>query len=268
MISPAVPALVLSLDFDGTLVDAQGRIHPQDRAILRAERRVVFVPATGRSLPSVRRTFGNNGLFQAATIPFPLVLQNGAALYGPAETLRRYQALPPGVQQDLVAAAQAHPAVTAYFYTAEELYCLWPSPYAALMEERFALDPVPLATAGPGTRFSKLMCICGEPAALAAFATAIAGVPVAVAYSLPTVMEVNLRGIDKGSGARALLANLGWQGARLIAAGDGENDLGLFAQAELAFAPVTSPSHVKARATHVIDIRATGLRKPILEVLL
>jgi 5-amino-6-(5-phospho-D-ribitylamino)uracil phosphatase len=265
---PDMPSIVLSIDFDGTLVDGQGQIHPNDRAILRSEQRVIFVPATGRALPSVRRTFEANALFREEPIPFPLVLQNGAALYGPGETLQRYRPLPQQVQDALVAAAHAHGDVTSYFYTPEGLYRLWPSPYGARMEQRFDLDPVPFDTAGPNARFSKLMCISGEPASLHAIAADLQDLPVTPAYSMPTVMEVNLTGVDKGEGAVALLENLGLVQARLIAAGDGENDLGLFERAELAFAPSTSLPHVKARATHVIDVQGTGLLTPILDFLL
>jgi 5-amino-6-(5-phospho-D-ribitylamino)uracil phosphatase len=263
-----MPPIVLSIDFDGTLVDSQGQIHPNDRAILRSEQRIIFVPATGRSLPSVRRTFEANDLFIDELIPFPLVLQNGAALYGPGEILRRYRSLPEQVQDALVATAQAQSAVTSYFYTPDDLYRLWPSPYSALMEQRFDLEPVPFNTAGPGTRFGKLMCISGEPPSLHGMAANLRDLPVTPAYSLPTVMEVNLTGIDKGEGSVALLEYLGLAQARLIAAGDGENDLGLFERAELAFAPSTSLPHIKARATHVIDVGDTGLLTPILSFLL
>ena len=43
---------IICFDLDGTLVDEDGRIHPQDIEILRTETRVHFIPATG---PHLRR---------------------------------------------------------------------------------------------------------------------------------------------------------------------------------------------------------------------
>ena len=71
---------IVCLDFDGTLVDDEGRIHPADVEILANERSVAFVPATGRPLHAVRRAFERHGLFAGGPIPFPLIVENGAAV--------------------------------------------------------------------------------------------------------------------------------------------------------------------------------------------
>ena len=74
---------IVCLDFDGTLVDEEGHIHPYDVEILAEERHdVVFVPATGRPLHAVRRAFERHGLFADRPVPLPMVLENGAAVYG------------------------------------------------------------------------------------------------------------------------------------------------------------------------------------------
>ena len=53
---------VLCFDFDGTLVDGEGHIHPRDVALLRENSQAHFLPATGRPLHAVRRAFVRNGL--------------------------------------------------------------------------------------------------------------------------------------------------------------------------------------------------------------
>lgn len=53
---------LICLDFDGTLVDREGCIHPSDVEILANERSVAFVPATGRPLHPVRQVFEQHGL--------------------------------------------------------------------------------------------------------------------------------------------------------------------------------------------------------------
>ena len=74
------PSPVVCFDFDGTLVDAEGHIHPSDVAILKAHASITFVPATGRPLHAVRRTLGRHGLFVDRPISFPLTWIIGALI--------------------------------------------------------------------------------------------------------------------------------------------------------------------------------------------
>jgi len=115
---------------------------------------------------------------------------------------------------------------------------------------------------------SKLMCISADPRSLGALVADLGELPVVPAYSLPTVLEINLAGINKGDGAVALLDALGWGHVPLVAAGDGENDLELFDRAGQVFAPADSPPAIRARADHLIDVDRTGLLAPILEHIL
>ena len=69
----------LFIDFDGTLANREGEIHPRDAAILQARDRhpVRFILATGRPFHSVRRTFERNGIFVDRPVPLPLVPGRG-----------------------------------------------------------------------------------------------------------------------------------------------------------------------------------------------
>ena len=96
------PTTVVCFDFDGTLVDGEARIHLSDVEVLANERSVAFVPATGRPLHAVRRTFERHGLFVGGPVPFPMVLENGAAVYAENETLRSSTAFDPGLRDALM----------------------------------------------------------------------------------------------------------------------------------------------------------------------
>jgi len=82
-----MPQKIICFDLDGTLINAHGMIHPADIEILATHRGSLLVPATGRTISSVRQLFEKNGLFIGQPLPFPLILQNGAALYSEGEHL-------------------------------------------------------------------------------------------------------------------------------------------------------------------------------------
>ncbi len=258
---------VICMDFDGTLVDSRGRIHPRDVEILAGERRPVFIPSTGRPLRSIRRVLERHGLFADQCIPFPLVLMNGSAVYEADEIVHAMYAFPPDVQAALVDAALAHPQVTCFWLTPAEVLVLWPAPFGAQMARRFDLDTQPFILNGHGQLFGKLMCLAENSDLIEALAADIAGLAVERYYSLPTVLEINPAGVQKGRSTLALLADLGLDHSDLAVAGDGENDLPLFELAACSFAANTSPPAIQARAGHIVNVAKTGLLAPILEAI-
>jgi hypothetical protein len=256
---------VICLDVDGTLVDDQGRIHPRDVDILTTDRRVTFILTTGRLLPSLSRTLERNDLFADRPIPLPLVLQNGAALYRPDETLCAHYPFSTPTQTALIDAMQAHRQVAYLLFSLSEVRVLWPTPLARGLIKRFDLDARPLRQADRRRAFTKAMCIAESPRLLEPFAAAIAGLDLEASYSIPTVFEITGPGIDKGRGLTTLLAALSLSDARIVAVGDGGNDLPLFQAADLALAPSTSPAKIRDQADGVIDTAAGGLLAPVLE---
>src|SRR5215217_1684528 len=122
-----MPKLVLCFDFDGTLVDGEGGIHQRDVEILGSETPVTLVPATGRPLHAVRHTFERHGLFADRPVPFPLVLENGAAVYEADERLRAQHPFAPDVQGAFIEAMLASPRMTFLLFSLDEVRILWPS---------------------------------------------------------------------------------------------------------------------------------------------
>ncbi len=261
-----MPDTIICFDFDGTLVDGEGRIHPRDVKILGSEPPVTLVPATGRPLHAVRHTLGWHGLFADRLIPFPLVLENGAAVYEADERLHAQHPFAPDVRDALVKAMLASPRVTFLLFSTDEVRMLWPSKAGWQMVRRFSLRTRPFSPESPDAPLTKVVCIAQSPETLRAFATKTAELVMERAYSLPTVLEFTRVGVDKGRGLEALLGGRP-AGTKLVVAGDGENDLPLFDLADLSFAPEDSPDAIKAHADHVLDVREEGLLGPILRAI-
>lgn len=256
---------IVCIDFDGTLVDHEGRIHPADVRILGGERSVSFVPATGRPLHSVRRTLERHGLFVDEKIPFPLVLENGSAVYLENEDLLRQRSFESGLQDELMRAVRAAIRASVLLFSLDSARALRANETLWALVRRFDLDarvfdldeslPQPLC---------KIGLTAEDPEDLHAFQAEISGLPLEQTYSLPDMLEVAPVGVHKGLGLTDLLENAGRVGAEVVVVGDGENDLALFDQATLSFAPESSPPAIQARADRVLDLSKEGLLTPIL----
>jgi hydroxymethylpyrimidine pyrophosphatase-like HAD family hydrolase len=120
---------VLCFDLDGTLLDKEQRIHPADAAFLQSSQRAWLVPTTRRPLHSVKRTFFRHRLFPSAPLPFPLVLQNGAVLYGPSEKVLEHQVFEEGIQGALIDLFKTMPFLTFYLIGLDSIQVLWPDSF-------------------------------------------------------------------------------------------------------------------------------------------
>lgn len=254
---------VICFDFDGTLVDSNGRIHPNDITILQNEERVVFVPATGRPYHAVRHAFTRNGLLFEDAIPYPMILQNGAVVYEPYQQLWSHTPFPAAKQTKIIDIAQRNPQVCCLLFGLHQLDILWPNEHSDKMVARFNLDVQPYQAGNQ--RYTKITFIAGTHAALKAVVYEIKPLSVEAAFSLPTVYELTPTDIDKGRMLQNLLIGMDLQNALLLAAGDGENDLSLFDVADVSFCPENSILAVKERANFSLNIAKTGLLQPMLE---
>ena len=255
---------ILCFDLDGTLVNEKGEIHPCDVAILsRPDSLALFIPCTGRLLPAVRRLFARHNLFSTSLIPLPLVLQNGAALYVPGETLFSSRFFSKAYSRFLIDQILDLPEVTFLIFTENLVYGQWITDFAQTLLLRFDLEVEPFHSA-QNIQISKLMAISEDHELLMEVAQITNKSGIEQTYSLSTILEISPAGVDKGSGLRILLEELDLWGQELIVAGDGGNDLSLFDLTPYTYAPDTAPPIIKAQAAQLINVSETGLLEPML----
>ena len=261
---------IICLDFDGTLVDHEGRIHPHDVEVLANERSVAFVPATGRPLHSVRRAFERHGLFADCPIPFALILENGAAVYGEGEDLRSRRSIEPELGEELLRAELSAKGPSFLLHSLDEVRTLGKGDLLRAFVQRFDLDARPWdPVSDPAESWErplvKLVVTAEDPEAVGRFEAETAHLPLERTYSLPGMLELGPAGVHKGFGLTTLLRDVERApGAEVVVAGDGENDLALFEMATLRFAPRDSPPAVRSRADRLLDVQKEGLLAPIL----
>lgn len=261
------PQLVLAVDLDGTLLADNDLIHPNDIDLLRQGLPFPIILATGRSLSGVRRPLLRNGLLHPQSpVPFPLVVHNGALTLLPNEQVWRHTLFDPGLAAQLAAVSLRHPEATFLFQAEREVFQFGDTPAGRHAIEKYGFVPIPLDLPGALLpAFSKMMCLSEQRPVLDEVAAELAGLPVHGNYSLSNIYEATPLGIDKASGLATLLPALGLEHALLLAAGDGDNDTGMFALAGCSFAPHHGREHIRGLATHVIDAQAHGILGPILD---
>ncbi len=255
---------VICFDLDGPLVNERGEIHPRDVALLaQANPPAVFIPCTGRLRPAVHSLFARHGVSPNAPLPFPLVLQNGAALYGAGEALLSFHAFSDQIQRFFTDLILATPDVTFMIFSEDQVYVHWPTEFSSALVRRFDLEARPFHPREKIT-FSKVMALSEHPERLAGIAQRADRDGIEQSYSLELVLEFTPAGIHKGRGLRELLQVMGLWGSPLLVAGDGGNDLSMFELTPHTFTPQTAPADVQARASKVIDVAQSGLLEALL----
>jgi HAD superfamily hydrolase (TIGR01484 family) len=260
-----MPLPVICFDLDGTLIDPQGCIHPQDAALLMSDNpKACHIPTTGRSLDGVKSNFAKFGIFKGSILPFPLVMQNGALLYHPGEVFAAHFPFEPGLQTALIQLAEGFPNVCSFFLDINEIHVMWANPFGLEAAQQYQFTTCPFTAASRKHSFSKLMFLSPDHDALRAIASAGESLPLQGVFSMETIYEFPPSGITKASGVKTILKMLGMEDVAVYAAGDGENDLEMLRMADVSFAPSTSPAVVQVECDHIIDVRREGLLRPIL----
>jgi hydroxymethylpyrimidine pyrophosphatase-like HAD family hydrolase len=77
-----------------------------------------------------------------------------------------------------------------------------------------------------------------------------------IARTYTTFLELMAAGVSKGTGLRLAMNHLGLESASVMAFGDEENDLPLFAEAGFSAAPANAKETVRAAADLVIGSNA------------
>jgi Cof subfamily protein (haloacid dehalogenase superfamily) len=259
-IAPTTP--ILAFDLDGTLLDSQDQIHPEDKRILQEHSSAFFVPATGRAFRSVKKLFNSLQVFNGQPIPLGAVTQNGAAVYLPGEQLLSYTHFAPEIQEALVDLAMKFPQVSFIFNNEDQSFVIWPNDFSRNIEKRYRMTFLPFSEARKP--LSKMMGFSEDPGVLKEIADAGRDIPVERMYSMNFIYEFTPPGVDKGHGLMTLLEALNLSQHPIFAVGDNENDLGMLKLAHRSFAPKTCQQKIQEKADFVIDRSQEGLLRPML----
>jgi HAD superfamily hydrolase (TIGR01484 family) len=257
-----MPTPIFIFDLDGTLLNEERRLHPRDREILLSRRDLILIPATGRTLDSVRGSFKENGLWSDASIPLPMITQNGSMNYLPGEVEQSFFPFDDDLLKELISFTRHFPQIPALLMSRNEIHTLHTE--AADPNELWDFNGLPLKDSGRGMQFSKLLFFSSRPEELREVEDASASFPVERVYSTPVFFEITPLGINKGKGVRELLAGMGLVGGAVYAAGDGGNDLPLFALADRTFTPSRASLDFQGWVDHVIDWQERGLLEPMI----
>lgn len=259
---------IICFDLDGTLLDAQERIHPKDKEILTSNHHnhnVIFLPCTGRPRMSVISMFHHNGLFLDNNIPFAMVTQNGAAAHFADGSLTQYIYFPEEVQQTLFKIFEDYPQASFMLMKEDGNFLLWPNEFSSHWMSRFHAPWQTFTPRDRQARFGKMTCLTDDESILKELADRLSDVPVEYGRSLKTVFDIQPKGISKRTGVECLIRHLGLEGSPVITAGDGENDLELFEFADYAFAPSTTSAQIQQKANQIIHTQDDGLLTVMLE---
>ncbi|MBW6467152.1 MAG: Cof-type HAD-IIB family hydrolase [Brevefilum sp.] len=261
-----LPQAILCMDLDGTLVDEQVRLHPNDVDILsHFPKNILPVIATGRDLQSVKSILQENGLY--LNMPFPLagVYMNGGVTYLPGEVICQTKTFSPQARQAVISLADSFPRTAFTFFGVNQVYLVNPNPFGREVGQmhHFTLQETDLT--GLPDEIVKVMVVESDPNLMIKVKQSSQGLPATMATSLAYTYEINPLGINKADGLLRLLKTLHLDGIPIFAAGDAENDLCLFAAAHTSFAPTTAYPQVMEQADQLITRDQAGLLTHILK---
>ncbi len=259
---------VLCLDIDGTLIDEQEKIHPEDIKILNCFPNTIQpILTTGRPLGSARRVIQANFVFQDHPLPLPGVFMNGTAAYLPGEELILEHNFPKSVLQDLIYLSEIFRESSFAFFTLDNIHIVNPNNFSLDISKLHHLSIMESKNSNPPTKINKMMVIEKDSDILHKIKKQADGIMAEIAYSLPFLLEFTPKGINKSKTIHPLLSALSIEGKPIYAVGDGQNDLGLFNLAEKSFAPSSAPIEILDRADRIIHKEKDGILNPIIKTI-
>ena len=244
--------ILLTVDFDHTLTDRQGRIPPENLAAIARfiARGGAFTVNTGRSLPMLLPQLRRWGI----PVNAPLLLYNGAVAYDlPRGKILFATPLEQSPLELLPALQAAFPALLVEVQGLEAHYIFRDEPLWFRFEEenqvpgrRISYDQVPrpflkaavygaFADGTVGQFYRMTPREDGEIRAVEEYLARAYGARMSVVRGCPRILDIQAPGVNKGAAARRLAEGLG---RRVLACvGDGTNDEAMLRAADLAYVP-------------------------------
>ena len=242
-------ALVVS-DVDGTLIDRDKRLTGRTVAAVRRLREAGIAFAITSSRPP-------RGLWHVARplgITTPIGGFNGGLIVTPEFEPLETNALAPETARRAIDHLRAQ-GVSVWVFDGVEWYVTdRDGPHVEREMRTVRFDPqVVEGFEGHLGRVGKLVGVSDDHAHLAGCEAVLKDLlsPAAVARSQDYYLDVTHRDANKGTVVRFLSRRLGIEPARILAIGDGHNDVAMFAEAGHAVAMGQAPAEVRAAAASV-----------------
>ena len=260
---------VLCMDLDGTLIDHDESAHPRDIEILNHfPEEVLPVLATGRSLPSAKGVFKQNGILTEGPLPLASVVMNGTAVQLPGEEIIKLEYLESTLLKDLLQLPALFPSTAFFFYQPADCYLINPTEAGRKLSNLHYLNASESSPEGIPPQINKVMAVDKNLATVEQIRRQTQSYAAEMGTSLPYILEFSPLGITKAKGVQFLLAAMGLNSLPIFAVGDGENDLTLKSMVQRFFTPNTAQSVIQQQADCVIDRAENGLLAPVLAQIL
>lgn len=253
---------LIVFDMDGTLLNARSQVtdYTAETLAMLAQAGVGYTVATGRTLQAAL------GPLKQHHFPLPHILKNGAVIWCPNQQGYSHQYLLTPQEVWHVLAAFTKQDLTPFVFTLEDggrhavyhptLKNETEVKLAQLFEDERELPLEPLS-AMPDDAHVINVSAMGPESAVQSVIASITDEPHLVAYTGTAIEAKSLCWVDihhsmgsKGNAITTLRNELPIE--RVIAFGDGDNDLSMFEVADEAYAPDNAHAMVKAVANEVI----------------
>ena len=259
---------ILCIDIDGTLIDSDERVHPQDiHTLTHFPEEILPLLTTGRILHSAKGVLQENGLFQSDLFPLPGVFMNGGVTYLPDERICTSHAFPSETRQAVIDLSQHFRNSAFTFFAIDTVYLVNPTTFGRHVAQLHHLSARIIDADELPTEIIKVMILEPEALEMQKIFDQAQSLVAEMAFSLPSAYEINPPGIDKGASLIDLLRAMHLDHLPIYAVGDAENDLALFKHAHITFAPTTAYPQVIDAADRLIPRDKEGLLTPLLRLL-
>ncbi len=243
---------LIVLDLDGTLLMGNGRIHPNNIQPIRqaVSKGIPVILATGKMRWAALE------LIETLGLNTPGVFSQGMIICDADGVVQRLVTLETAVIAAVLAFV-AERNLSLIAYAADGIWATTDSYYRQVLHTKYH-EPLPVLRPDTSqwlnsTQITKLL-ISDESHndATRADLENHLGNHAIIVQAAPEYIEVMSPGVSKGEGVRWLLGQMGIDPARVMAVGDGENDLELLRMAGLGVAMGNAGARVKAAADVVV----------------
>lgn len=249
---------LVAVDLDGTLLNSNSSVSRATAKALAAAAAsgVRIALATGKARPAAHNALRTGYLSVSGGAPG--IFLQGLVVHGMGGTLLPGEYLPSSIVQRAFDFAKES-GISLSGFLGDTAVCLQLDGNLKELHERYheplavELHSVEKVLSAP--RVKKLLFMA-EPETITQelrphWEQALAGVA-EVTQAVPTMLEILPFGASKGRGLHQMADHMGISTGRVLAIGDGENDIELFRAAGISCAMSNASDHVKSFADHVV----------------